>query len=125
LAYNRPTYRLYANVDKEHAKSIEKPKETAKLLAPILDTDKAKLTEKITKGLENDKAKQIEFGHAGSKLTKKQKDQIEDLKLQGIHLMEESIRYYPNGEFASHIIGFAKKEVKETKAGNEKVIMGI
>src|SRR5699024_2775706 len=46
------------------------------------------------------------------------------LELPGIYLMENASRYYPNGMFASHIIGFAKNEGKDNdivgKAGMEK-----
>ncbi|HEY4600400.1 MAG TPA: penicillin-binding transpeptidase domain-containing protein [Cerasibacillus sp.] len=118
LAYDRPTYRLYANVDQEHPKSVKNVKKTAKQLAPIINLEEKELRKRLESGLNNKKAKQIEFGSHGRKLSEKQKDKIHALEIPGIHLMEEAIRYYPNGDFASHVIGFAKKETsKESDYG--------
>ena len=40
-------------------------------------------------------------------MTKEQKEQIEALKLPGISFITENARVYPNGDFASYVIGHA------------------
>ncbi|HLR80299.1 MAG TPA: penicillin-binding protein [Bacillota bacterium] len=123
LAYDRPTYRLYAIVDKKYSTNkdqplhVKNPKKTAKKLAPILDIDESKLLSKLEKGIENEQF-QVEFGNAGKHLSQKTKDKIDELELPGIGFEKESIRYYPNGVFAPHIIGFAR-ETEETDEQEE------
>ena len=52
---------------------------------------------------------QVEFGYAGKNLTEMEKEKIEALSLPGIDFIEDEKRYYPNGDFASYTIGYAKK----------------
>ena len=40
------------------------------------------------------------------KATEKQVEEIKNLDLEGIHIRNESFRYYPYGDLASHILGF-------------------
>ena len=42
-------------------------------------------------------------------LTEMEKEKIEALSLPGIDFIEDEKRYYPNGDFASYTIGYAKK----------------
>lgn len=47
-----------------------------------------------------------------------EKRQIEDLKLAGVKFLPEKYRYYPAGELASHVIGFASiQDNGKSKAG--------
>src|SRR5699024_12221704 len=94
------------------------PKKTAKKLAPILDIDESKLLSKLEKGIENEQF-QVEFGNAGKHLSQKTKDKIDELELPGIGIEKESIRYYTNGVFAPHIIGFVR-ETEETDEQEEQ-----
>src|SRR5699024_6625103 len=50
----------------------------------------------------------------GKNLSQQTMEEIKALELPGVFFIEESIRYYPNGMFASHIIGFAQ-ENEETE----------
>src|SRR5699024_4976891 len=58
LAYDRPTYRLYAIVDKKYSTNkdqplhVKNPKKTAKKLAPILDIDDSILFSTLEQGIE-------------------------------------------------------------------------
>ena len=52
---------------------------------------------------------QVEFGSYGSKLTELEKIAIENLELPGIDFVESTKRFYPNGQFASYIVGYAKE----------------
>ncbi|MFZ3576510.1 penicillin-binding transpeptidase domain-containing protein [Virgibacillus sp. DJP39] len=122
LAYDRPTFKIKAIVDESHSKNLEEPQhvknpeETADLLAPLLDMKKQEILDRINYGIDNDKF-QVEFGANGKELSQELKEKIENLNLPGIEFTKQSIRYYPNGMFASHIIGFAQKK--------EGVITGI
>lgn len=118
LAYDRPAFRLYAILDEtysEHTNEInhvENPGRTAEKLAPILDMEPEEILSIMERGIQEGKT-QVEFGPNGKGLSQKTKETIEALNLPGIHFMKEPIRYYPNGMFASHIIGFAQNKDDE------------
>ena len=122
LAYNRPTYRVYAIVDPEYTVNEEEPmhvidpEETAEQLSSVLDIDKNKVIEKIKSGQKNSQF-QVEFGKEGKDLSKEVMEEIAALDIPGINFTEDSMRYYPNGMFASHIIGFARSTEEEEVAG--------
>lgn len=122
LAYDRPTYRLYAILDEAYSenqkepKHVTNPEKTAEMLAPLLDVDEKEVLSKLNQGMKEDKF-QVEFGKAGKDLSQQEKEDIEALNLPGLNFKEETIRYYPNGMFASQIIGFARKEENGTING--------
>ncbi len=115
LAYNRPAYRIYAILDPEYStnqkepKHVVDPQKTAEKLAPFLDLEETEIREKIEKGIEEERF-QVEFGKTGKNLSQQTMEEIKSLNLPGIYFLEEAIRYYPNGMFASHIIGFAQED---------------
>ncbi|KRL04673.1 penicillin-binding transpeptidase domain-containing protein [Liquorilactobacillus oeni] len=53
---------------------------------------------------------QVELGNAGKNISLETKKKIEDAGLPGINFKESQARLYPNGVFASHIIGLAENE---------------
>lgn len=128
LAYDRMNYRLYAILDKSYSsqskdpKHLNDPEKSAELLAPILKLDEKALLERIEAGIESEKD-QIEFGSAGKSLSLDVKEEIESLNIPGIYFEKEPTRYYPNGVFASHILGFARSEKVEDSS--DEVITGI
>lgn len=130
LAYDRPTFTMYAIVKEEYSDNLEEPKhvtdpqETADKLAPLLDVEESFILERLEKGIENDRF-QVEFGKEGRELSQQEKDDIAALGLPGINFEKEPMRYYPNGTFASHIIGFARETEVETEDGVKKEITGI
>ncbi|WP_010096788.1 penicillin-binding protein [Ornithinibacillus scapharcae] len=130
LAYDMPTFRMYAIVDKKFSENLEEPQhvvdpeETAEKLAPLLNAEKDYILNTITNGIDN-KRSQVEFGSIGKGIPLHTKDDIEDLGLPGIKFIKENIRYYPNGMFASHIIGFARATEEETDGVVEKKIEGV
>lgn len=85
-------------------KHVQDPEYTAYKLSPILNMSVEKLTE-----LMSQKLYQVELGPGGRGITELKKQEIEDLNLPGIDFIEDQKRYYPNGDFASYIIGYAKK----------------
>lgn len=114
LAQDINVYRLYAIVDEGFSPNpdtrlnhVADVNDTAEKLAPILGLDIANVKETLEKGIANDRF-QVEFGKEGTNLSREQKLQIEALELPGIHFIEEAKRYYPNGIFASHVIGLAQ-----------------
>ncbi|RKQ37394.1 penicillin-binding transpeptidase domain-containing protein [Oceanobacillus halophilus] len=122
LAYDMPVYKMYAIVREEYSENLDKPKhvvdpkKTAEALAPILEVEESVILERIEEGIESDRF-QVEFGKAGNQISQQDKEQIEKLNLPGINFQEDSLRNYPNGTFASHIIGFARNEEKELEDG--------
>ena len=122
LAQTVTSYTLIAYLDESrstdtqinHVKDIDA---TAKALAPVLETDEQSLKERLQKGKDDGKY-QIEFGSVGKNLTELKKGEIENLNLPGIDFEESYQRYYPNGDFASYILGYAKTNEIVDKNGN-------
>ncbi len=133
LAQNVYSYTLIAYLDSSRTTDDSKPKHvvdpvmTAEKLAPILGMDKDRIVEILSKTTYvNDKGEtknvyQTEFGAKGKGLTGVVKDQIVALQLPGIDFIETQKRYYPNGNFLSYTIGYAKSNDDGTIAGE----MGI
>ena len=94
LAINIPSYSLYAR-----PKTISSSKEVARRLSPLLKMKSSTLRKKLAGG-------QI-FVWLKRKLSLSEKEQIEKLNLKGVGFVEESKRFYPQKELASHVLGFA------------------
>lgn len=128
LAYDRPTFRIYAVVDESYSNDLEEPvhvddhQQAAQELAPILEMEESEILSRLQNGVESEQF-QVEFGSAGNGLSQQERDDIVDLDLSGINFEKEAVRYYPNGVFASHIIGFARDSETETDDG--EIIRGI
>src|SRR5699024_11717106 len=111
IAYKSTELKVYTVLDEEYTKNqpeqknVTDTKKTAEKLAPLLDMKPGKLKEKLDEGIKECRF-QTEFGTKGKFLTEEEKEDVQKLELPGIYLMENASRYYPNGMFASHIIGF-------------------
>lgn len=81
---------------------LEDARDTAVKLAAILDMDAEELYNKIS-----DKSKSEVW--VKRQLTREQSTQVRQLNIKGIYFTEEPKRYYPNGNLASHILGFTMK----------------
>lgn len=118
LAYDRPVFKVYAILDPEYSKNsstqkhVEDIEKTAKKLAPHLDIDIQEVKKTLETAKEAEKF-QVEFGTKGKNLSQKEKEAIDKEEIPGIYFVEEADRYYPNGIFASHILGFAQKSDEE------------
>ena len=117
LARDTSTYKLIALLDSSITENPEKPKhvvdkeETARVLAEHIDMDESEILKRLSKeGLY-----QTEFGAAGRDLTHQQKNTIEDLNLPGITFVKDTKRFYPNGVFSSHVIGFVENDEETGK----------
>lgn len=82
---------------------IQNPDETAKTLSGMLGVGEADVKKAITK--RKSMVEQIKPG--GRKITMELAQEIRDLKLPGIVVAEDNKRYYPYGDLAAHILGFA------------------
>lgn len=74
------------------------PEKTAMMLSQILDIDLETVKAKINRNTSYELIKK--------KVEKDVADKIREAKLTGVYLDEDTKRYYPNGNFASHVIGF-------------------
>ncbi|TDM48003.1 penicillin-binding protein [Macrococcoides goetzii] len=127
LAEDIESYKLVAVLDKRISQKGKPPrhvtdkKKTAKALSKIIDMP----YKSILKTLNTKNAFQVEFGKAGKDLTFNQKKAIEQLKLPGLTFFSEKKRFYPNGNFASHLIGYAEKNSETNQIqgmmGTEKI----
>ncbi len=113
LALNVSSYTLIASLEKSKIYMgedyVKDKEETARKLAQVLGAPEDYILKQL-----NQDAYQVELGIYGSGLTELKKDEILALGLSGISFSESQKRYYPNGDFASYIVGYAKtKDVKE------------
>ena len=123
LAQNVTSYTLIAYLDEKRkvGSKIDYVKDidgTAKALSSVLEADENDIKKKLTKGKENKKY-QIEIGNVGRNITELKKGQIDDLNLPGIDFIHNYKRYYPNGDFASYILGYAKTNEKKDESGKQ------
>ncbi len=121
LAEDTATYKLVAILNKKMKPDYVQDKQmTAEKLAPIIGMDEGKILDLLNKDAEG--AFQVEFGSAGRDLTYTQKEKIEKLDLPGIAFERDTKRYYPNGIFASNLIGFSQVNAK---TGVMSGVMGL
>ncbi len=126
LALNVSSYTVIAYLPKStvytkenYVKDIQA---TAEALSPVLNME----VDTLISLLSQDRY-QVELGPGGRGITELKKDEIKALNLSGIDFIESQKRYYPNGDFASYVIGYAKEnEITETDTnGNETTINQI
>ncbi|MEK5443230.1 penicillin-binding protein [Fredinandcohnia sp. FSL W7-1320] len=109
-------------INEDDPKHVVDPEETASKLALLLKMDENEIYKILTKP----DRKQVEFGTNGRDISTSLKQEIESLELPGIAFRRESKRYYPNGTFASHLVGYAAKVTdNETKKTDTVGKMGI
>ncbi len=123
LAENTTTYNLYAIVDKSYKSNgkalyVVNKKKTAKFLAKVIDMKESDILKRLNakKG-----TFQVEFGSAGQNLSISQHDKIVAAKLPGLKFTTNASRLYPNGVFASQIVGLTSTKSNSKMTG----IMGI
>ncbi|PLR80976.1 penicillin-binding protein [Bacillus canaveralius] len=107
--------------DPKKPKHVVDPKKTARELSKFIDVSEAEIYKQLTK----EGMFQVEFGKAGSDISHDKKEQIEALKLPGIIFMRDMKRFYPNGVFSSHVIGFVEKQENENGAVSSVGKLGL
>ena len=122
LAQNVNSYTVIAYLSDTRTGSSKTPlhvvdkRKTAEALAPLLD-----MSADYIETLLNKTSYQVELGPGGRGITELKKEEIEALNLPGIAFVENYKRYYPNGDFASYIIGYAKKNEVTTEVDGKEV----
>ena len=128
IAADTLSYRLIAVLSEEATpkgskkmRHVVDPEKTAEVLAKYIPLEKDALLERLTKV----GPYQVEFGKAGRDISHETVLALKEEKLPGILFIEDKKRFYPNGVFASYLIGFALKE--EDDKGNVKTVgkMGL
>lgn len=102
LATNATSYTVAAILNKQADSYVENSLETAKALSPYLDMS----VESLHRLLSQEGLYQVELRPGGWKVDRSVMEAIKELKLPGIIFIEEPKRYYPNNDFASHVLGF-------------------
>ncbi|MCT7734895.1 MAG: penicillin-binding transpeptidase domain-containing protein [Lactobacillus iners] len=111
IAEDSHSFTLYAILDKSSLDYKGKPmyvvdkEKTAEKLSTVIPLSEKKILKYLHP---KHKAYQVEFGTAGSGISLATKKKIMAMHLPGIHFDETPSRLYPNGRFASHIIGIAQ-----------------
>lgn len=108
--------------DEEDPQHIVDKEKTARVLAEHIDMTEQEIYDIISQ----DNVDQVEFGLAGTNLSYNQKAKIEEEGLPGVTFKETPSRLYPNGIFASHLVGYAAVD-KEAPASEQTLsgLMGI
>ena len=111
LATNVRSYTVIAYLDESRTSDKANPRHvvdketTAEKLSPLINMT----SKQILKLLNTKNVYQVELGPGGRNITELIKEEIEALDLPGIDFIKSTKREYPNGDFASYIIGYAKK----------------
>ena len=125
IAYLSPT----RTTDDRYPKHVVDKDYTARQLATVLEPISATMTYEYILNLLNQNLYQVELGPGGRNISEYTKEKIEKLTLPGIDFTKTTKRYYQNGDFASYIIGYAKKyeneETGETDTVGELGIEGF
>ncbi len=137
LAKDVNSYTVIAYLEPSRTKDPARPyhvvdkEKTAEALSPIINMKKETIL-----GLLNTNIKQcdengnncksgvpyqVELGPGGRGITELVKDQIDALDLPGIDFIASTKRYYPNGDFLSYTLGYARRN----DSGNYEGEMGV
>lgn len=115
LAQDVSSYTLIAYLSdtrstEDNIRHVVDKEKTAKELSKLIDMKYEKILERLNKD-----AYQVEFGNAGKNLSQLEMEEIKDLNLPGIGFSKSTKRYYPNGTFASYLLGYTvnKKDEKD------------
>ena len=127
LALNVYSYTVIAYLDSSRTSDPKQPHHvvdvegTAKSLSPILDMK----VETLVDLMSQKDLYQVELGPGGRNISELKKEAIEELELPGIDFIESTKRFYPNGDFASYVVGYAKTNEHTLEDGSiVKVIDG-
>ena len=124
IAVDATNFSLFAVLtdqwDKGKNDYVQDISKTAAVLSKYIDM-KAPEIEKI---LSQKNVAQVEFGNAGKNLSVETKEKIEKEALPGIKFTENLSRYYPNGIFASHLIGYTDVEKEELDGKSVEQLVG-
>ena len=126
LAKNVNSYTVIAILSESRTKNPDNPhhvvdkKLTAEKLAPLINMTEERILKLLNttitkcdsdgKNCRSVSPYQVELGPGGRRISELTKDQIEELDLPGIEFVGSTKRYYPNGNFLSYTLGYAKSD---------------
>lgn len=120
IVTNTASYDLFAVVSPEASEGtkqklhVSDPNRTATILSKYINMPKKDILNKLKmKKPDGSPYYQVEFGAVGKNLSHSQMQKIADEELPGINFTETTQRFYPNGMFASNIIGFSQRTENE------------
>ncbi|WP_048824390.1 penicillin-binding protein [Bacillus sp. B-jedd] len=135
IAEDTASYTLVAILDEKmtsdpkNPKHVADPEMTAAKLSKYLNLKESEILRILEKKKTNPKLFQVEFGKAGRDISFQTKKEIEAEKLPGITFKRDSKRFYPNGIFSSHLVGFVERKERDNgtyasygKLGIEKLM---
>ncbi|MFJ7368518.1 penicillin-binding protein [Lysinibacillus sp. NPDC098008] len=134
IAEDTLSYRLVAIVNEEATIDAKNPRhvvdaeKTAEVLAKYIPAMKKEdILERLNNRYRSDGEPlyQVEFGSAGRDISYEVMTKIKEEKLPGILFVNDLKRYYPNGVFASHLIGYALKKDNGDGTVTTKGEMGL
>ena len=115
ISYTMIAYLSDTRVDAKGNKDyVEDFDTTSTKIASVLGVDASEIKKVLEQGKINGKY-QVEFGSIGKGLSELVKEEIDKLNLQGIDFLKDVRRYYPNGDFASYLIGYTVLKEDEEK----------
>lgn len=121
IARDVPTYTLYAVINEKYSKNSAVPlhvvdkRDVAEKLAPLLNMEAYEIERRLSPSKPD--AFQVELGPKGRNIDHQLMEKIKALNLSGVYFTREKKRLYPNGMFASHVIGFAQPDEKGKLVG--------
>ncbi|WP_018921348.1 penicillin-binding protein [Salsuginibacillus kocurii] len=118
IAEEVQSYSVYAVLHPDADEAVEDPDKTASELAAHIDMEEEDLRDLIGRGIEEERY-QVELGAGSRFLSYEEKEEIEALELEGIFFRDETKRYYPNQEFASHVLGYVDRNTGTAGMGLE------
>ncbi|MGX7203886.1 penicillin-binding transpeptidase domain-containing protein [Enterococcus pingfangensis] len=135
IAEDATSYSVYAILSESYVSGKDKLyaqeknfDELASILHKYLGIKKKSASKTLKSGINSDgtsKYYQVEFGNKGKNISEETKQNIEDAmekaKVKGLYFTEHIDRMYPNGNFASHFIGYAQPDKQEDLVG----MMGV
>ncbi|KPL61221.1 penicillin-binding protein [Rossellomorea vietnamensis] len=112
--------------DPKKPKHVTDPEKTAKVLSKYLNMKESAIYDRLTKKGQNNKLPyQVEFGAPGRDLSHQMMLEIKEEDIPGVTFRKEAKRFYPNGSFASHLIGFAQKTTDDDGDSTTVGKMGV
>lgn len=115
LASDMESYRVALIIDDDYPNYVENVDEVAAVLNDVLDIDEDEVTERIEQGIEDERF-QVELGREGMDISYNEKQALEEIQadkdsgVSGFYFVPETKRFYPNGNFASHLVGYAEQD---------------
>ena len=135
IAEDSTSYSIYAVLSESYVSGDTKLyaqekhfNQLASILNQYLGIKKKTALKTLKGGLNSDgtsKYYQVEFGSKGKNISEDTKQTIDEAmkkaKIKGLYFTEHTSRMYPNGNFASHFIGYTQSDKNEELVG----MMGV